>query len=91
VNLFRFVPGYETSIYEAGREPIFVALLAFLICFLVALVVLAAPLYHRWYRHMRRPDAEDRGAVHTYPPPAPGAAWAGGPPELRLDDEGSSR
>jgi hypothetical protein len=31
VSLFRFVPGYETSIYEAGREPIFAALLAFLI------------------------------------------------------------
>jgi hypothetical protein len=35
VNLFRFVPGYETSIYEAGREPIFVALVAFLICFAI--------------------------------------------------------
>ena len=35
VNLFRFVPGYETSVYEAGREPIFVALLAFLICFVL--------------------------------------------------------
>jgi ABC-type multidrug transport system fused ATPase/permease subunit len=35
VNLFRFIPGYETSVYEAGREPIFVALLAFLICFVI--------------------------------------------------------
>jgi hypothetical protein len=35
VNLFRFIPGYETSIYEAGREPIFVALVAFLICFAI--------------------------------------------------------
>lgn len=35
MNLFRFVPGYETSVYEAGREPIFVALLAFLICFVI--------------------------------------------------------
>ena len=35
MNLFRFIPGYETSVYEAGREPIFVALLAFLICFVV--------------------------------------------------------
>ena len=34
VNLFRFIPGYETSVYEAG-EPIFVALLAFLICFVI--------------------------------------------------------
>ena len=30
---------------------------------LVALTVLAAPLYHRWYRHMRRPGHDDRGAV----------------------------
>lgn len=35
MNLFRFIPGYETSIYEAGREPIFVALVAFLICFAI--------------------------------------------------------
>jgi type IV secretory pathway TrbD component len=33
VNLFRFIPGYQDQIYEAGREPILVALLAFLICF----------------------------------------------------------
>ena len=53
-------------------------------------VVLAAPLYHRWYRHMRRPGSDDRGGVRTYPPPAPGAAWAGGQPETNLDDEGST-
>jgi hypothetical protein len=35
VNLFWFIPGYETSVYEAGREPIFVALVAFLICFVL--------------------------------------------------------
>jgi hypothetical protein len=55
---------------------------------LTALVVLAAPLYHRWYRHMRRPGSDDRGSVRTYPPPAPGEAWAGGAPDLTLDDEG---
>lgn len=33
MDLFRFIPGYETFVYEAGREPIFVALVAFLICF----------------------------------------------------------
>jgi hypothetical protein len=33
VNLFRFVPGYETGIYEAGREPALVMLVAFLITF----------------------------------------------------------
>jgi hypothetical protein len=35
VNLFRWIPWYESNIYEAGREPIFVALLAFLICFVL--------------------------------------------------------
>lgn len=55
---------------------------------LVALTVLAAPLYHRWYRQMRRPGNDDRGAVHTYPPPAPGEAWAGGDPVLHFDNEG---
>jgi hypothetical protein len=54
---------------------------------LVALTVLAAPLYHRWYRHMRRPGSDDRDAVRTYPPPAPGEAWEGGEPILRFDEE----
>ena len=35
MDLFRFIPGYETFVYEAGREPIFVALVAFLICFVI--------------------------------------------------------
>jgi hypothetical protein len=33
VNLFRFVPGYESAIYERGKEPLFFLFLAFLICF----------------------------------------------------------
>ena len=49
---------------------------------LVALTCLAAPLYHRWYRHMRRSGADDRDVTHTYPPPAADAAWAGGEPDL---------
>ena len=49
---------------------------------LVALAVLLAPLYQRWYRHMRRAGADDRDATRTYPPPAPDAAWSGGAPEL---------
>jgi hypothetical protein len=54
---------------------------------LVVLVVVAAPLYHRWYRHMRRANADDRRVTRMYPPPAPEAAWASGPPELRPLDE----
>ncbi len=49
---------------------------------LTGLLVLAAPWYHRWYRHMRRAGADDRPATRTYPPPAPGEAWAGGEPDL---------
>jgi hypothetical protein len=54
VNLFRFVPGYETSIYEAGREPIFVALLAFLICFVLT----------RGYTRIARVRGWGSGSVH---------------------------
>ena len=35
MNLFEFVPGYEDQVYNAGREPILVALIAFLICFIL--------------------------------------------------------
>ncbi len=33
MNIFRFVPGYEQYIYEAGKEPLFLLLLSFLIAF----------------------------------------------------------
>ncbi len=49
---------------------------------LTGLAVLAAPLYGRWYRHMRRAGGDDRDVTSTYPPPAPEAAWAGGMPDL---------
>jgi hypothetical protein len=49
---------------------------------LVAITVLLAPLYHRWYRRMRRAGADDRSATPIYPPPAPDAVWTGGPPDL---------
>ena len=54
MNLFRFIPGYETSIYEAGREPIFVALLAFLICFSIT----------RGYTRIARRRGWGSGSVH---------------------------
>jgi hypothetical protein len=53
---------------------------------LVALTVVLAPLYHRWYRHMRRGGADDRDLTATYPPPAPQAAWAAGVPDLHALD-----
>jgi lysyl-tRNA synthetase class 2 len=33
VNLFRFIPGYETAVYETGREPALVMLAAFAITY----------------------------------------------------------
>ena len=33
MDLFPFIPGYETYVYEAGRQPALVMLLAFLITF----------------------------------------------------------
>jgi hypothetical protein len=33
VNLFRFIPGYEGVIFDEGKEPLFLLLLAFLIAF----------------------------------------------------------
>jgi hypothetical protein len=54
---------------------------------LTGLVVLAAPLYHRWYRYMRRAGADDRPATPTYPPPAPEAVWSNGPPDLEPLEE----
>ena len=54
MNLFRFIPGYETSVYEAGREPIFVALLAFLICFVIT----------RGYTRIARVRGWGSGSVH---------------------------
>jgi hypothetical protein len=35
MNLFRFVPGYESAIYESGKEPLFFLFLAFLIAFVL--------------------------------------------------------
>lgn len=36
---------------------------------LTALAVVAAPLYHRWYRRMRRPGTDDRPITPISPPP----------------------
>jgi hypothetical protein len=54
---------------------------------LTGLAVLAAPLYHRWYRHMRRTGADDRDKVRTYPPPDPEQVWSGGVPDMHPLDQ----
>ncbi len=35
MNLFRFIPGYESGVYESGREPALVMLVAFLVTFAI--------------------------------------------------------
>ena len=49
---------------------------------LTGIAVMAAPLYRRWYRHMRREGADDRADTRTYGPPEPDAVWSGGVPDL---------
>jgi hypothetical protein len=49
---------------------------------LIAVMVVLAPFYHRWYRHMRREGADDRAITNTYGPPAPQEVWSGGTPDL---------
>lgn len=62
---------------------------------LVGASVLLAPVYHRWYRHMRRASGDDRTLTQMYPPPEPDAVWSGGVPDLtpldRQVDERSER
>jgi hypothetical protein len=59
---------------------------------LVGLTVLAAPLYHRWYRYMRRAGADDRAITNTYPAPAPEESWSSGVPAFPpLGDDAPAR
>jgi hypothetical protein len=53
VNLFRFVPGYESAIYEPGKEPLFFLFLAFLIAFALT----------RVYTHVGRARGWGSGTV----------------------------
>jgi hypothetical protein len=35
MNLFRFIPGYTEYVYDAGKEPLLLLLIAFLVAFLL--------------------------------------------------------
>jgi hypothetical protein len=48
VNIFRFVPGYEQYIYEAGKEPLFLLLLSFLIAFFLTRLYTRLARYRGW-------------------------------------------
>ena len=54
---------------------------------LTALAVLAAPLYHRWYRHMRRAGADDRASTPLFGAPAEDEVWNLGLPDLHPLEE----
>ena len=49
---------------------------------LIALAVLVAPLYHRWYRHMRRTGADDRAVTTRIRRPRRTRSGSGGTPDL---------
>jgi hypothetical protein len=59
VNLFRFIPGYQTSIYEADKEPLLLLFLSFLITFALA------RLYTRLARR-RGWGSGSAGGVHLH-------------------------
>jgi len=48
MNVFRFVPGYETEVYQAGKEPLLLLLLAFLLAFALTRVYTRLQRRHGW-------------------------------------------
>ena len=54
MNLFRFVPGYESAIYDEGKEPLFFLFLAFQIAFLLT----------RSYTRVARRRGWGSGTIH---------------------------
>jgi hypothetical protein len=48
VNIFRFVPGYESYIYDAGKEPLLLLLLSFLIAFSLTRLYTRLARYRGW-------------------------------------------
>jgi lysyl-tRNA synthetase class 2 len=59
MNLFDFIPGYESAIYDTGREPAFVMILSFIITF----------IFTRGYTRIARVrgwGSASFGGVHTH-------------------------
>ena len=59
MNLFNFIPGYETAIYESGREPALLMLLAFIITFVMTRGYTRAARITGW-------GSASFGGVHTH-------------------------
>jgi hypothetical protein len=48
MNIFRHVPGYDTHIYDAGKEALFLVFLAFLVAFVLARLYTRLARIHGW-------------------------------------------
>lgn len=59
MNLFRFIPGYETHIYDGGREPAFLMLLAFIL-------TLAGTRFYTRMARIRGWRSANVGGVHVH-------------------------
>ena len=59
MNLFRFIPGYETRIYDAGKEPILFLFLAFMIAFALTRLYTRLARVHGW-------GSGNVGGVHVH-------------------------
>jgi hypothetical protein len=59
VNLFRWIPGYETHIYEVGKEPMFLLFLAFLVTFVLTRLYTRLARVHGW-------GSASAGGVHVH-------------------------
>ena len=59
MDIFRFIPGYESVIYDTGREPVFIMILSFFLTFVIT----------RGYTRMARTrgwGSASFGGVHTH-------------------------
>jgi lysyl-tRNA synthetase class 2 len=59
VNLFDFLPGYDEQIFQSGREPIFVTLLAYLITFALTRTYTRLARIYGW-------GSASAGGVHVH-------------------------
>lgn len=59
MNIFRFIPGYETVIFDSGREPAFIMLLGFILTFILARGYTRMARIHGW-------GSASFGGVHTH-------------------------
>ena len=59
MNLFRFIPGYESSIFDVGREPAFLMLLTFI-------VTLAGTRFYTRMARIRGWGSGSVGGVHMH-------------------------